>query len=389
MASVVSETITPAESDWARGLPLQDPLLARAVADVCDAAFAASGRSDAIERPPRDIQTARRLLQDASDAVIALVEGGEGRDARLLADLRSCTEQVAEAAVTFRLRSTAWVYAALARLRLVVGERELLGAATIELTRCGFDRVIMTRVVGSLGEVAACHDAVAPDWDERLMRYFKQHPLELESLKLESEMVRRHGPVLVEHVKLDAPHLHPVLALTGCRSYVAAPIMPQGKVIGFLHADTHHQRRYVDEFDRDRLWMFAEGFGHVYERRMLLDRIRALRKEVRRANASIVAVMNEYVSTPIELSAALQQDATMAHSAAAMFVSQEARPASLLTRREREVMGLVAAGNTNAQIAAELVLSQQTVRSHVKHILRKLRAVNRAEAVARWTSLGG
>jgi DNA-binding CsgD family transcriptional regulator len=69
-----------------------------------------------------------------------------------------------------------------------------------------------------------------------------------------------------------------------------------------------------------------------------------------------------------------------------MFVTRET---SMLTRREREVMALVAAGHTNARIAEDLVLSEQTVRSHVKRILRKLRAFNRAEAVARWTSLGG
>jgi DNA-binding NarL/FixJ family response regulator len=44
----------------------------------------------------------------------------------------------------------------------------------------------------------------------------------------------------------------------------------------------------------------------------------------------------------------------------------------------------MAAGETNVGIAAKLVISEGTVKSHVKHILRKLRAVNRAEAVARF-----
>jgi hypothetical protein len=41
-------------------------------------------------------------------------------------------------------------------------------------------------------------------------------------------------------------------------------------------------------------------------------------------------------------------------------------------------------GYTNAQIARRLVISEGTVKSHVKHILRKLDAANRAEAVAIW-----
>jgi two-component system, NarL family, response regulator LiaR len=55
---------------------------------------------------------------------------------------------------------------------------------------------------------------------------------------------------------------------------------------------------------------------------------------------------------------------------------------SPLTAREWEVIDLVAEGRTNDQIANVLVLSSETVRSHVKNILRKLDARSREEAVA-------
>jgi LuxR family transcriptional regulator, regulator of acetate metabolism len=42
----------------------------------------------------------------------------------------------------------------------------------------------------------------------------------------------------------------------------------------------------------------------------------------------------------------------------------------------------MARGATNADIANELVISEGTVKSHVKHILRKMRAANRAQAVS-------
>jgi DNA-binding CsgD family transcriptional regulator len=57
------------------------------------------------------------------------------------------------------------------------------------------------------------------------------------------------------------------------------------------------------------------------------------------------------------------------------------RPA-MLTRREAEVLELVAQGLTNAQIAARLVISGTTVRTHLEHIFGKLGVHTRTAAVA-------
>jgi LuxR family maltose regulon positive regulatory protein len=54
-----------------------------------------------------------------------------------------------------------------------------------------------------------------------------------------------------------------------------------------------------------------------------------------------------------------------------------------LTSRELEVLRMLAAGRSNQAIARELVVTLDTVKKHVGHVLGKLGAVNRTEAVAR------
>src|SRR5579884_3960636 len=56
--------------------------------------------------------------------------------------------------------------------------------------------------------------------------------------------------------------------------------------------------------------------------------------------------------------------------------------ADMLTTREREILQLLADGMSNADVAGRLFISQETVKSHVRHILTKLEADTRTHAVA-------
>ena len=59
-----------------------------------------------------------------------------------------------------------------------------------------------------------------------------------------------------------------------------------------------------------------------------------------------------------------------------------------LTGREVEVLTMLAAGRSNPAIASELVVTLDTVKKHVSHVMAKLGAANRTEAVARARELG-
>ena len=63
------------------------------------------------------------------------------------------------------------------------------------------------------------------------------------------------------------------------------------------------------------------------------------------------------------------------------FLSGKERD-DMLTGREREILQLLADGMSNADVAAKLFISQETVKSHVRHILAKLEADTRTHAVA-------
>ena len=63
-------------------------------------------------------------------------------------------------------------------------------------------------------------------------------------------------------------------------------------------------------------------------------------------------------------------------------------PAEPLTRREVEVLGLVAQGRSNPEIARELVIAGPTVKTHVEHIISKLGVSDRTQAAVRGIELG-
>jgi DNA-binding NarL/FixJ family response regulator len=68
--------------------------------------------------------------------------------------------------------------------------------------------------------------------------------------------------------------------------------------------------------------------------------------------------------------------------------TREGKAQVSLSARERQVLAELARGATTAEIAATLVISESTTKTHIGHILEKLGAANRAEAVGRAATMG-
>jgi DNA-binding NarL/FixJ family response regulator len=95
----------------------------------------------------------------------------------------------------------------------------------------------------------------------------------------------------------------------------------------------------------------------------------------------------EDIRRAIEAAAAGQAvlDGTVQARLVAAARTRPARPAALpdgLTEREAEVLGLIAAGSSNAEIAKRLFVTEATVKTHVNHIFAKTMSRDRAQAVA-------
>ncbi|MCW3040660.1 MAG: response regulator containing a CheY-like receiver domain and an DNA-binding domain, partial [Solirubrobacterales bacterium] len=161
----------------------------------------------------------------------------------------------------------------------------------------------------------------------------------------------------------------------------------------FLHADRYFEPgRDVDELDRLTLAVFAEGFALALHRAVLTDRLAQHRAELRR----LVGEAGEVAERLGSLDAGLSREEEDLHASLRSTggpldaaLAPGGRLQSLLTPRELEVLALMAEGATNAAIARQLVVSEQTAKTHVSHVLRKLRATNRAEAVSRYHAIAG
>jgi DNA-binding CsgD family transcriptional regulator len=304
----------------------------------------------------------------------------------ILRELRTLGSEVAEHDFGLYARRLGDASAAVRRLGATATSAQLVDLACEQLVlRCGFGRAVLSRVVSEAWRPWTAHftgtaadGSWFADWVDR--------PIPLDDHVLETQVYTEHRPAAVLDTR-DPRVYRPIIVEAGrSMSYAVAPLVLTGEVVGFFHADHAPAQRRSGPVDRDVLWTFAQGFSLAYERLILAERVQAQRERLHAALGSAEALMAapgqalDLAWMPGRGGRLRTEEQHIGERAAA----PDRPPDEELTDREGEVLRLLAVGATNAQIADQLVVSESTVKTHVRHILRKLRAVNRSQAISRY-----
>jgi DNA-binding CsgD family transcriptional regulator/GAF domain-containing protein len=318
----------------------------------------------------RRLEHRLELAPDATD---------ESATAELLISILRLHSELLDDALFRRAKYLTAIRNALGQLR-GLSSREMVDAAPAVLSReFGFSRTMISTVRGSVWLPQHLHIA-----DERIDPYSRPFHefvagahIQLADAPLETELIRKRCGALVRCPKEDKRTFKEIVDVSGCVGYIAAPIIAQGRAIGMLHADRPEPDGIVTMDHLDQLEAFAECLAMAFESAVLEEKAQQQRVAVGNLCADVDELLgrsNRSAMWSMPGSTPGQRRDAHHHS------DQPAVPS--LTAREREIMSYVATGATNSQIARCLVISEGTVKSHLKHIARKLKTSSRAAAVA-------
>jgi DNA-binding NarL/FixJ family response regulator len=252
---------------------------------------------------------------------------------------------------------------------------ELLGRA-VE-TACGevgFDRGVIA-IVGDGRLTAAETGALPSAASDRLRRALLAAPVILDTGTEEHAVVRSAGGT--RRTKLPATsRLAEALEL---EHYVLTAIAPEGVTLALLIVDRAGSP--PDALDIAMLEALAAITASELSRVVQRLRVKELTAELRNFSTTAVALAGEVLDAPAALPRDTGFGPTFPRSDVGPIAAGESVQ-SLFSPRELRIASLLVEGRSNREIAEVLVVSPETVKTHVARILRKLGASNRVEAVS-------
>jgi GAF domain-containing protein len=268
---------------------------------------------------------------------------------------------------------------ALSKLRTAESVAELYERATRALCQhCGFDRAVLFRLQGHEMVPESVHFTDDPAWGEAFYQRAQTDRMRIDYDIVETEMISTRAPMIVPEAQSNPRRFKPLVQASKTRSYVAAPLIPQNMLIGFVHADHYFEDRDVDELDRDMLGTFAEGLGYAIHRTALLERVGHQRAQIHRLRS----VVDEMVTKVSAAVAVVDADIEDKPGAPVLTV-----PGFEITRREDAILGLLDEGAGDDQIATRLGIPRASVSWHIEQLMVKLGTDTPRTAVTRWQSL--
>jgi DNA-binding CsgD family transcriptional regulator len=321
-----------------------------------------------------------------------LTDQGEGDFSRAVRDQELALDRL-RTRFGARFEALADVHRAIEELRTITAPASMLAGAPRALcVASNFRRVLLSVIGGGRMAAEAAHFTDDRSGAAAVLTELRANPITLEHPLIETELLRRRRATIVDDAQVHPRVDRRLVELMGWSSYAAAPLVVGPHVVGILHADRGADQK-LDVLDRDVLWEFTSLLAQAYESASLRRTLRHEREQTREFLDWLGARSGELTDAPIRL-ATVQRPPRAPFSAAVPVPGAGGRDdrvvfEGLLTRRELDVLRLLADGMSNKAIAEALVISDGTVKFHVNRILRKLRVANRAEAVARYLRLLG
>jgi DNA-binding CsgD family transcriptional regulator len=268
---------------------------------------------------------------------------------------------------------------ALSKLRTSESLAELYERATRALCQsCGFGRAVLFRLQGPEMVPESVYFTDDPAWAEDFHRRAQTDRMRIDYDIVETEMISTRAAMIVPEAQSNPRGFKPLVVMSKTRSYVAAPLIPQNMIIGFIHADRYFEDRDVDELDRDMLGTFAEGLGYAIHRTALHERVATQRAQIHRLRS----VVDEMVTKVSAAVAGLDADVEDKPSAPVLTV-----PGFEITRREDAILRMLDEGARDEQIAAALAIPRASIGWHLEQLMDKLGAESPTTAVTRWHAL--
>lgn len=276
-------------------------------------------------------------------------------------------------------------------LQAQVEAHEIRAAARTDVVRSltnGIRRMRTTESLQRLGQQARATLCEALGFDKALLSFVEadgfvveesEHclggPTVIPSRECPPERACIQSRDTIQTEESDVPATSGYRELLGTGCYLVAPVIAKTRVVALLHV-SRGERAGMWAGDTHVLDAFASAYSLLYEKMLNAEHLQQQRASIARAAARLAEESDRIACAAISL------------DAEASFFAESRLPVSVialtatLSDREREVFERLVLGASNADIADDLVITVETVKTHVKRILRKIGAINRSEAIA-------